>query len=303
MVNSPKVDYLWQTVFPEIAYEHSYVMQGLLSLAALHVAYLHPAGRRTHLHIAAHHHTLALSGLREDMNSICPENADAVFASATLMFLYAFTTFSKLSDEIEEDGADTGVRKSRILGADWIPLVHGVHVVIGPTYEYLQAGPLRSTLSVQHWDDVDPDVHPAPDDAHILKIKETWQDDDNKEVYDRTLHMLRKASASISHFQSLPDDAQDEWGYNRDWSAVSVPQSERGCDEICSNNGSRSYGSRSYRKSTSNCSANDSRWLCLFSRTLVRCFRNSIGIGGPIVVGKASLVSLTIVWVCTGLSG
>jgi hypothetical protein len=227
IVNSPKVDYLWQTVFPEIAYKHSYVMQGLLSLAALHVAYLHPEDRRTHVHIAAHHHTLALSGLREDMNSICPDNADAVFASATLMFLYAFTTFSKLSDELEEDGADTAVRKSCILGADWIPLVHGVHVVIGPTYEYIKAGPLCSTLSVQHWDNIDPDVHPSPNDAHMLKIKETWQDDDNREVYDRTLYMLRKASASISHFQSLPDDEKDKWGYNRDWSAVSVLQSGR----------------------------------------------------------------------------
>jgi hypothetical protein len=222
IINSPKVDYLWQTVFPEIAYKHSYVMQGLLSLSALHIAHLHPAERRTHLHIAAHHHTLALSGLREDMNALCSDNADAVFASATLMFLYAFTTFSKLSDDLEDDGADATVRKSRILGAEWIPLVHGVHVIIGPTYEFLKAGPLRATLSLQHWDDMDPDVHPGPDDAHMLKIAQTWEGDENKEVYDETLHLLRRAGAWIAHFQCLPDDAQDEWGYNRDWSAVSL---------------------------------------------------------------------------------
>jgi hypothetical protein len=221
IVNSPKVDHLWQTVFPEIAYAHSYVMHGLLSLSALHIAYLHPEQRREHLHVASQHHVLALSGLRSDMDAISPSNADAVFASATLMFLYAFTTFSKLSDAIDPDSA---LRKCRILGQEWIPLVHGVHMVVGPTYEYLKAGPLRSTLSLQHWDDVDPDVDPGRDDAHMLKLAEAWRDDDNKGLYDEALRLLRRASAWISHFQNLPDDKRDEWGYNRDWSAVSLSQ-------------------------------------------------------------------------------
>jgi hypothetical protein len=297
IVNSPRVDYLWQTVFPEIAYKHSYVMHGLLSLSALHVAHLHPADRSTHLHVASDHHTLALRGLREDMNSICPDNADAVFASATLMFLYAFTTFPKL---IDGAAADPAVQKSRILGADWIPLVHGIHVVIGPTYEYLKAGPLRSTLSLAHWDEMNPDVHPGPDDTHMQKLAATWRDDENKELYNQTLHLLRKANAWIAHFQSLPADAQDDWGYNRDWSAVS--RDEGATRHVLTLN-SRLSGSRSYLKSISLSSANASRWLCSSLAISARCCSSFTSTGGLVAAGRALLVSLTIAWGSIGVSG
>lgn len=226
----PAVNRLWRDVFPALAYNHAYTMHALISLAALHIAYLHPSDRRANLHIAAHHHTLALSGFRADTECIGPENANAVFATSTLMFLYAFCTFSKLSDETLNDRQDsdnahnsTSARTSRILGAEWIPLIHGVSAVLQPVYQYIKEGPLHSTVYLKDWDNMNPDAHPGPNDEHLLRIKQTWAEDENKAIYDDTLYLLRKMSAWERHFQNTWQEHQEEWGYNGGVSAVSNP--------------------------------------------------------------------------------
>ncbi|KAI4939925.1 uncharacterized protein J4E92_001212 [Alternaria infectoria] len=204
-------------------------MHCLISLSALHVAYLNPDDRRANLHIAAHHHTVALSGFRADIDTIGPHNAEAVFATSTLMFFYAFCTFSKLSDanaDKQQDSDNTNdslsIRTSRILGAEWIPLVRGIQAVIGPIYEHLKEGPLKSTLHLKDWDDMDPNMQPGLDDQHVVRIKQTWADDGNKAVYDETLYLLRKMSAWVLHFRKTWEDQQEEWGYNGSWSAPFV---------------------------------------------------------------------------------
>jgi hypothetical protein len=228
----PAVNRLWQTVFPQVAYKHAYMMHCLICLTALHIAYLNPDDRRANLHIAAHHHTLALSGFRADIDAIGAHNAEAIFATSTLMFFYAFCTFSKLSDlnvDKQQDNDDTSnglsARTSRILGAEWIPLIHGVHIVIHPLYEYLKEGPLRSTLHLKDWDTMDPDMQSGSDDQRMVRLKQTWAHDENKEIYDETIYILRKVRAWIVHFRNTWEENQEEWGYNGEWSAVSCPRS------------------------------------------------------------------------------
>ena len=228
----PAVLRLWRDVFPEIAYNYAYMMHALISLSALHMAYLHPSNRRANLHVAAHHHTLALSGFRADIDSIGTENADAIVTTSTLLFFYAFCTFSKLSHEVldKQQGSDNtnnsvSARTSRILGAEWIPLIHGIRAVIGPVYEHLREGPLRSILILKDWDDMDPDVHPGPNDEHLIRIKQTWAGNENKTIYDETLYLLRKMSAWEVHFRNTWEAHQEEWGYNGGWSAVSYATS------------------------------------------------------------------------------
>lgn len=215
-VNSPDADNLWQTVFPEIAYQHSYVMHGILSIAALHITHLRPTDRHVHLRKATHHHMQALSGFREDIQFIGPHNANALFVNSTLLFLYAFLTFGKTYDEAA--GEDV-MRTSRILGADWIPLVRGIQAVLSPVYEQIKGGPLCSTLKFHRWDETDPDEQPSPDDAQMLRIREMWQGDSNATIYNETLESLRRVSAWVWNFHNASAEDQSLWGYNREWSA------------------------------------------------------------------------------------
>ncbi|KAF2848589.1 hypothetical protein T440DRAFT_470186 [Plenodomus tracheiphilus IPT5] len=218
IVNCPQQSHLWQMIFPQIAFRHSYMMHGILSLAALHLTYLYPPDRQMYLHRATHHHTLALSGFREDINRITPSNADGLFGTATLLFFHAFLTFGKAYNDNDEMATSSN-RTSRILGIEWIPLTRGIQAVLTPTYAHVKKGPLSSTLDLKHWAEIDPDENPGPDDVYLLRIRETWADDENASVYDETLHLLRRAGAWVAHFESLDAKSQSAWGHNRDWSA------------------------------------------------------------------------------------
>jgi hypothetical protein len=216
-LNTPQLDHFWQKVFPEIAFQHSYLMHRILSVAALHVIYLRPENRHARLCDAAHHHTQALSGFREGINSLGPDNSDALFASAILAFFYAFLTFGKLYDGYGDD-ASTAARTSRILGAEWIPLIRGVEAVLQPVYDHVRVGPLRSMLTLRNWDDLDPDVQPGPDDENLLRLRDLWASDENADVYNETLYLLRRTSTWMMQFQDQRGGHGPEWEYNRDWS-------------------------------------------------------------------------------------
>ncbi|PSN66364.1 hypothetical protein BS50DRAFT_622051 [Corynespora cassiicola Philippines] len=216
IIKSPELNHFWQKVFPEIAFRHSYVMHIILSITSLHAAYLRPSNKHEHLCIAAHHHSIALGGFREDTNNIGPHNSEALFASATITFFYALVTFGKMYDDYGED-AGTSARASRILGADWLPLVRGIEAVLHPVYDYLHAGPLRSLLALGSFFEIDPDVAPGPDDEKYRQLGEIWKTDEHSTIYDEALLLLRRTNAWMKYIKNKPVD-EVEGGYNREWS-------------------------------------------------------------------------------------
>lgn len=192
-------------------------MHSILSISALHVTHLCPPNSHVYLLTAAHHHALALSGFREGINSIGPNNSNALFATATLTFFYAFLTFGKLYTNNSEDPS-TIAHTSRVLGAEWIPLVRGLEAVLHPVYDHVRVGPLHSLLGLGNWDELNPDTQPGPGDENLLRLREVWASDSNAEVYNKTLHLLRKTSTWMMQFQNMQGDQLSEWGYNRDLS-------------------------------------------------------------------------------------
>jgi hypothetical protein len=219
IVNTPEVDHIWQTLLPQVGFRHEYVMHGILSLAALHIAYLDPSRRQSHLLEAAQHHVKALDGFREDIIRICAANADALFASATLTFFYAFLTFGTLC----HDGCTTGdfsgmARASRVLGTDWIPLARGVETVLHPIYEHVRVGPLKDLLGVGNWNELDIEANSDPYDEHIMSLRDIWKQGENAEVYNEAVHILRHTRMWIAQFEGFQTNDTSDWGYNRAWS-------------------------------------------------------------------------------------
>lgn len=219
ILNTPELDHFWQRVFPEIAFQHSYLMHRILSIAALHVVYLRPENKRLRLREAAHHHAQALVGFRESINTLGQHNSDALFASAVLTWFYAFLSFGKLYDEDCED-ANPAARTSRILGAEWIPLIRGVGAILTPVYEHVRVGRLNPMLTLTNWDETDPDTQPGPGDEKLLRLRDSWPSDGDADVYNETLFLLRKSNAWMGQFlgQRGGSVSQQESGYNRDWS-------------------------------------------------------------------------------------
>ncbi|KAM5341551.1 hypothetical protein ACJ41O_014582 [Fusarium nematophilum] len=213
IVKSSGGDYYWQRLLPQIAFRHAFVMHGILSLAALHLAYRHSADRRRLVLIAAHHHNMALQGFQEGITKMSDDNSDALFVCTSLNIVYVFGVFGPLCDDSVPD------RKSQVLGAEWIPMTRGVEAVLRPVYERVRLGPLSPLLGLGNWDELDPDHQPVAHDAHYRSIQGVWVHSSDAHVYDKVLHLLRKCNAYMRQFKVMDPEVTVQWGYNQAWSA------------------------------------------------------------------------------------
>ncbi|KAH8911195.1 hypothetical protein BR93DRAFT_324362 [Coniochaeta sp. PMI_546] len=217
IVMSPGVDHYWQRIFPQIAFQHPFLMHGIISLAALHLAFVHPENRKQLILDATSHHNRALEGFRAGLAGISDENSDALFACASVNIIYVFSMYRYLYHSDSSDVTPTA-RRSQILGAEWIPMIRGVGAVLHPVYDRVRLGPLRPLLSLGNWDELDPDRNPSAEDEHFRNIRAVWDQSGDAEVYDKTLYILRRCHVFIAQFRTMDAASLSQWGYNRDWS-------------------------------------------------------------------------------------
>ncbi|KAH7138488.1 hypothetical protein B0J11DRAFT_16624 [Dendryphion nanum] len=217
IINARKLDYLWQTLLPQVGFGHPHVMHSILSLTALHIAYLNPSNKSSSILDAAQHHSKALEGFKEGINCPTPENSDALFANAALTFFYAFLMFGKLYDDDSGNRDSPAARTARILGAGWIPLVRGLEAVLHPTFDHVRIGPLKDMLSNGNWGELNLNNSTDPYDEEILRIREVWHQKEDADVYNEALNNLRTCRMFIAQFDVLEVDYPPEWGLNRGW--------------------------------------------------------------------------------------
>lgn len=214
------VDYYWQTVFPQIAFQHPFVMYGILSLASLHQAHLYPESRQRLITEAARYHNQSLHGLRQGIAQINDDSSDALFVCTSLNIVYVFGIYGKLYDETAGGaGAGAAARTSRILGADWIPMVRGVEAVLHPTYERVRLGPLKSLLNLGNWEDSDPDRAQVVDDDSFRNLQNIWVESGDCEIYNKTLYLLRKCHVFMKQFHNIDANTSQDTNYHRKTSA------------------------------------------------------------------------------------
>lgn len=86
--------HFWQMTLPEFAISHEYVMDGILAVAALHLAHLEPEHKSHWLEVVLSYQNRAIMGLRENLaaNTIDPAsnpdaNKEVQFACSLLIIL------------------------------------------------------------------------------------------------------------------------------------------------------------------------------------------------------------------------
>ncbi|KAI9159063.1 Sterol uptake control protein [Paramyrothecium foliicola] len=83
----PDMCHVWRVALPREGYRHSFVMHGILALAATHKAYLLPHNRKQYLSLADYHQTLGSEGYRTCLQDINDNNGMAIFAFASVVVL------------------------------------------------------------------------------------------------------------------------------------------------------------------------------------------------------------------------
>jgi hypothetical protein len=217
------VNYIWQTSFPQFAFKNSPLMNRILSLTALHRAYLDPANRDSAMLVAGQHHSQAIKGLMEGLQENTePDSGNAIFANAVLTFFYAFISFGPLYND-HETGTNAVARTSRILGASWIPLMRGLGPVIERVRAQVVAGPLSSFLDIAKWMELYPGTGDDLDDQHISQIGDIWRKGDysseHVDTYDRTLFALRQCNMWLKQSNAWQDDDSSRKANYGPWSA------------------------------------------------------------------------------------
>lgn len=210
----PDVSRYWQTVFPQIAFEHTFVMHAILSLAALHQAYLDPERRKQLTLEAMRYHSQALQGFQRGIERMNDSNSDALFACSSLNVIYVFAMYGQLYDDAEFD-MTPAARKSRILGAEWLPMVRGVQAILHPVYQRVRLGPLSSLLSTGNWDHLDPDSERVAEDERFRSLGNIWAASGDHEIYDKALFSLRKSLAYMKQFETMNSETAGTMAYNR----------------------------------------------------------------------------------------
>ncbi|KAH6879864.1 hypothetical protein B0T10DRAFT_496318 [Thelonectria olida] len=207
----------WQVMFPQIAFKHPFVVYAILSLAALHLAYLNQSDKHSHMVDAARYHSMALQGFQDAVSHVRSENSDALFVWSLLNLLYVFTTSGRLSDDVEDRRARSS-RKDRILGAEWIPMIQGIEAVLQPTHNTLKFGPLYQIMRVGNWLELDPDKLSDVDDKYFQQVQTSWERSADARTYDDALWILRKCRLYIAQFENMDSETLKQWGFNRGWS-------------------------------------------------------------------------------------
>lgn len=132
----PEAQALWSSYIPQQAIKHPFLMHGILALAALHLAYLHPDSATKYLQLGDGHQAVALQKFRTILSSdIDPQLADALFA------LSSVTSICSIGRSCVTTNAEA-LDMDSICELIW--LTKGVRDVSFALYEYIKAGPMFS---------------------------------------------------------------------------------------------------------------------------------------------------------------
>lgn len=130
--------HVWEVILPREGYRNPYVMHGILSIAAVHKAYLIPSQRKAYLALADYHQTTGSEEFRLQLVQCSQENWRPIFGFASVVALYMMclptrSASLKLEDPInnflELINVIRGIRTvltpifTRIYHSDYAPLV------------------------------------------------------------------------------------------------------------------------------------------------------------------------------------
>lgn len=92
--------YTWRVTVPREGYSNPFLMHGILSMAALHRAYLYPAKAEEYLRLSAYHQSSGLKDFQKLLLNIQQDNWKAVFCFASMVVIYVSALPTRLGTPI-----------------------------------------------------------------------------------------------------------------------------------------------------------------------------------------------------------
>ncbi|KAF5492277.1 hypothetical protein CGCS363_v010674 [Colletotrichum siamense] len=200
----PDMQYVWRVNLPEIGYACPFVMHGILTLSALHKAYLIPPERETYLDLATAHQNAGLEGFRSELHNINDTNWQTFFSFASIVVMYVSSVPVRMGNETETIPNILelflfvrGIRavlepyQGRLTKTKFAALVHGIWTIDPEDVNYRQANP------PMHLSPLPPDIFQAFTELGTF-FQETLSEDCRDE-YLKAVEELEKAIYFMAH--------------------------------------------------------------------------------------------------------
>ena len=197
----------WEKELPKIALSCTYLMHGMISTAALHLAYLDPDQRGKYQLLAAQHQNIALGPFHAEILNITSENCNQVFAFSLLLLISHFVSFRSPDFVIHSSGATeyNGL-------ATWIVWHRGCQTILNQARTYIKSGPLGPLIGEEKrakcmteaakgfsGDDDDRSIEYLLQFLRSTPIVRTSTTITEMEAYETVVGQLRRLLAAFSH--------------------------------------------------------------------------------------------------------
>lgn len=154
MAQQEAARHVWRVLFPQEGYANEFVLHGILSLAALHKAFLIPDRRDVYLNRSAFHHSTGQQHFTALLSNVNNANWRPVFCFATIVIAYVLSR-SMQPDEGMEEGAKAISRMSEL-----VSVTKGVKAVLLPFIPQLNSTNLAPLVTSVWLAPVDPQPDP-----------------------------------------------------------------------------------------------------------------------------------------------
>jgi hypothetical protein len=168
-------------VIPALAFEHDFLLAGLLAVTSLHLAILNPCA--LHNDAALKHHSQALTLIRPHLLHITPDNVYALFSFSCMIVCYSF-----------------GIHKAEISSHDPLEemlavftLLRGIAVIAEMGEKWLEQSPFASSATLPEPNSntiLEPTV-----EAALLSLSQRVLDSDvdptSRDAYEAAIGLLR----------------------------------------------------------------------------------------------------------------
>ena len=174
---------VWRDSFPTEAASHPFLMHGLLSLTALHIALQDLASHKVYVDHALQHYQYAITLYRPELINVTQRNCHALFGFSSVAAIISFG--------VSMASQHTGVALLQDMH-EIFNLLKGIHAVVMAAQDWIAAGPLADLVRpyVIRETELPEEVE---DTLRVLseKVEVCGESEDRKAGYHATIDTLR----------------------------------------------------------------------------------------------------------------
>jgi hypothetical protein len=130
----------WESNLSPLAFSCDYLLHGILSTAALHLAYLCPDKRDKYNVLSARHYDIALPTFRKAISVITSENCHQVFGFSLLLIVSHFASFPSRDFLFSEAVPNSSL-------SNWIVSLRGAQSIMKQARSYISSSPTLGPLT------------------------------------------------------------------------------------------------------------------------------------------------------------